>query len=198
MRTYWSSTILPVLTSGINTLPERLYAGAFHGIDEQFVRPPAQLNIGRGDILDHIGDLRVRHRRANQRPQLGVFVGLAAERDLIKLLAILLDAENADMADMVMAAGIDAAGNVDVQAAEIAREIEVLEPPRDFLRDRDRSRIGETAIIEARTGDDVGDQADIRDGEPERVERAVKLRPVALRDMRQNEVLLMTDADFAE
>src|SRR5262249_52367131 len=197
-RTYWSSTILPALTSGINTLPEWLDAGAFHGIDEQFIRPRAELDISGGDILDHIGDLHVRHRRADQRTELSVFVGLATERDLIKLLAVLLDAENADMADMVVAAGIDAAGNIDVQTAQIAREIGLVEAPGDFLRNRDRARIGETAIIEARTGDDVGDEPDIRDGKADRIERAIKFRQVALRDVRQNEILLVTDADLAE
>ena len=63
---------------------------------------------------------RVRHGRTDQRAELRILVGAAAERDLIELLAVLLDAENADMADMMMAAGIDAAGNVDVQPAEVA------------------------------------------------------------------------------
>ena len=70
---------------------------------------------------------RVGHRRTDQRAERGVLVGAAAERDLIELLAVLLDAENADVADVMMAAGIDAAGNVDVQPAEIARQIEVAE-----------------------------------------------------------------------
>ena len=130
-----------------------------YGIDEQFVRPLAQLDIGRGDILDDVGHLRVGHRRTDQRAELGILVGLAAERDLIEFLAVLLDAENADMADMVMAAGIDAAGNIDVQPAKIARQVVVAEAARDLLRDRDRARVGEAAIIEARAGDDVGERA---------------------------------------
>src|SRR5262249_54844168 len=111
-RTKWSSTILPALTSGIDALPEWLDAGAFHRLDEQFVRPRPQLDIGGGDILDHVGDLCVRHRGADEFAQLGVLVGLAAERDLVKFLAVLLHAENADMSDVVVAAGVDAAGNV--------------------------------------------------------------------------------------
>ena len=35
-----------------------------------------------------------------------------AEGDLIPLAAILIDAQDADIADVVMAAGIDAAGNI--------------------------------------------------------------------------------------
>ena len=49
-----------------------------------------------------------------------VLVGRAAERDLVEFRALLLDAENADMADMVMAAGIDAAGDLDLQLADLA------------------------------------------------------------------------------
>ena len=62
------------------------------------------------------------------------------------------------MADVMMAAGIDAAGNVDVQPPEIVRQVEILEPARDLLGHRDRARIGEAAIVEPRAGDDVGDQ----------------------------------------
>jgi hypothetical protein len=50
----------------------------------------------------------------------GVFIRRAAERDLVELLALLLDAENADVADMVVAAGVDAAGDLDLQFADVA------------------------------------------------------------------------------
>ena len=58
-------------------------------------------------------------------PMRGVLVGAAAERDLVEFLAVLVDAQDADMADMVMAAGIDAAGDLDLQLADIlqARQI---------------------------------------------------------------------------
>src|SRR5271156_4743145 len=161
-RTKGSSTIWPDLTSGIDALPEWFNAGSLDCIDEQLVRAIAQLHVGRRNILDDIGHLRIGHRGTEQHAKLGVFVGLAAERDLIKLLTVFLDAENADVADMVMAAGVDAAGNVDMQPAEVAREVVVTETPGDFLRDRNRSRIREVAIIEARAGDNIGDEPDIR------------------------------------
>src|SRR5271154_875796 len=146
----------PPSTSGIDALPKRLDAGALDRVDEQFVRPLPQFEIGRGDVLDHVGHLRIGHRRPDQRAERGILVGLAAERDLIKLLAVLLDAENADMADMVMAAGIDAAGNIDVQPAEVAGEIAVAEAPRNLLADRNRRRIAEVAKVGPRTGKDAG------------------------------------------
>ena len=52
---------------------------------------------------------KFRDGRADQRAKRRVLVGLAAERDLIELLAVFLHAENADMADVMVTAGIDAA-----------------------------------------------------------------------------------------
>ena len=72
------------------------------------------------------------------------------------------------------------------------------EAPRQFLRDRDRARIGQRAIIQPRAGDDVGDQIDVRRREADPVERLPQRRQVALGDMRQHQVLLVADADFAE
>jgi hypothetical protein len=48
----------------------------------------------------------------------------AAERHLVEFRALLLDAEDADMADMVMAAGVDAAGNLELQLADVALALE--------------------------------------------------------------------------
>ena len=109
-------------------------------------------------------------------PMRGVLVGAAAERDLVEFLAVLVDAENADMADMVMAAGIDAAGDLDLQLADIEQAGQVGEVLADLLRDRDRAGIGERAIVEAGAGDDVADQAEVRRRELERRQLAARAR----------------------
>src|ERR1700691_2170631 len=101
-----SAAILPFLTSGIDPLPERFDAEPLHRIDEEFVGTLAQRQIGFNDILDHVGNFTVRHCGPDQDTKFGVLVGAAADRDLVEFLAILLDTENADMADMVMAAGV--------------------------------------------------------------------------------------------
>jgi hypothetical protein len=68
---------------------------------------------------------------------------------------------------MVVAAGIDAAGDLDLQIADVALALDIAETLGDFLRDRDRARIGQRAVVEARAGDDVGDQAGIGGRQPD-------------------------------
>ena len=125
----------------------------------------AQIEISVDDGLDGIDDLFVGETGAGNLADGAGFVSRAAERELIGFGAFALEAENADMADMVMAAGIDAAGNLDFQVADIARPRAVAEAFGDGLRDRDRARGRERAIIEARAGDDVGDEPGIGGGE---------------------------------
>src|SRR5215831_7342714 len=90
-RTKRSSTILPDLTSGIDALPEWLDAEALDGIDEQFLRLLAQLQIGGGDVLDHVGHLAIGNGRTDQRSKLRLLVGPPADRHLVVFLAVLLD-----------------------------------------------------------------------------------------------------------
>src|SRR5262245_23817280 len=192
-----SSIMRPALTSGIDALLERLDADALDGIDEELVRSLAQLEIGGGYVLDHVGDLAIRHRRTQNRAELGALVGTAADRDLVIFFAVLLDAEDADVADVMVPAGIDAARDVDVQPAEIAGQIEVAEAARDLLGHRDRAGIGQAAIVQAWAGDDVRDEIDVGGGDPDVVERAPQRRKIALGDVRQRQILLMADADLA-
>src|SRR5262245_8965994 len=121
----------PALTSRIDALLARIDADARDGIDEKLVRPLAQLEIGGGDVLDHVGDLAVRHRRTQNLAELGVLVGAAADRHLVIFLAVLLDAEDANVTDVMVTAGVDAAGDVDVQPSEIAGQIEIPEAARN-------------------------------------------------------------------
>ncbi len=59
--------------------------------------------------------------------------GRAAERDLVPLLATLVDAEDADVPDVVMPTGIHAAGHLDLDVAQIVEVIEIVEPLVDLL-----------------------------------------------------------------
>src|SRR5580692_3791402 len=137
----------PALTSRIDALLEWLDPDPLHGLEKNLVGARAQLQIGRNDILDHISNLGIRNRRPDQGAETGLLVGAAADRHLEELLAVLLDAEQADVAHVMVAAGIDAAGNVDVQSSEIVGEIEITEAPGQLLGDRNRAGIGQAAIV---------------------------------------------------
>ena len=102
------------------------------------------------------------------------------------------------MADMVVAAGVDAAGDVEENLADCMLPVEVGETLADHLRDRDAARGGERAVIHPRAGDDVADEADVRRGEAGGGEPPVQRRQVFLADMRQHQVLHMRHPDFAE
>ena len=99
---------------------------------------------------------------------------------------------------MMMTAGIDAARNIDMKPPEVAGEIGIAKSPRQFLRHRNRARIGQAAIVEPGASDDVGDQPDIGCCHADLIERPPERRKIALRDMRQDQVLFVPDADLAK
>src|SRR5690348_12573981 len=97
----------PSLMSGIELFLEGCLAEAAISIDEPLAFL-AVFEIGVDDLLDRIHHLVGRESGPDDLTDAGVLVGAAAERDLIELLALLVDAENADMAHMMVATGIDA------------------------------------------------------------------------------------------
>jgi hypothetical protein len=62
---------------------------------------------------------------------------------------------------VVVAAGVDAAADLDLQLAHLLGPILVGELGRDVLGDRDGAGIGQGAVVQARAGDDVAGQVDI-------------------------------------
>ena len=152
----------------IERLLERRQADAANRIDEGLVRRKPEAEIGVDDGLDGVDDAVRGKARADQLADRAIFLGRSAERDLVVLDALAVDAQNADRRDVMMAAGIDAAGDLDRQGADLGLATRRAEPLRQALRDRDRAGIGERAIVETRAGDDVGDQPLIGGGEPGR------------------------------
>src|SRR2546428_593393 len=74
----------------------------------------------------------------------------AAERELVPLAAVLDDAGHADVAAVVVAAGIDAAADVQVDVADVVDLVEVGETFGDLGREGDRACVGKAAEIAAR------------------------------------------------
>ena len=102
------------------------------------------------------------------------------------------------MPGMVMPAGIDAAADLELQFAEVALPRRVSEAFGDLLCDRDRTGIGEAAIIEAGTSDDIADQVEIGGGEASGVELLPDRGEIGCADVRQDDVLRVRDAQFVE
>src|SRR5215475_4982521 len=97
----------------IGVLPEGREPDAAHGVDEAFLLG-AQRSIDVHDALDRGGDLTLRYRRSDDFTERGEAVGRAAETDLVPLLAMLVDAQHADMPDVVMPAGIHASRHLEL------------------------------------------------------------------------------------
>ena len=103
------------------------------------------------------------------------------------------------MPDVVVAARVHAAGHVELEVAEVVQVVEVVEAALDRLGDRDRLGVRERAEVAARAADDVGQQADVRRREAERLQLRPRARgSVVLLDVRQHQVLLVRDPDLAE
>jgi hypothetical protein len=75
------------------------------------------------------------------------------------------------VADVVVAAGVHAAGDVQVELADVEQVVQVVEAALDGFGDRDRLGVGQRAEVTARAADDVGQQADVRRGEAFRAVR---------------------------
>src|SRR5579871_1452908 len=188
----------PSLMSGIDTLLKGLDAEALDGFQEGLVRSLAQLEICRHDLLDDVRDLSVGDSRSEQGAKLRPLIGAPTKCDLVEFLAVLFHPQYADMADVMVPTGIDAARDVDVQPAEFAGEPKVAETTRQLLGDWDGARIGEAAVVQSRARDNVGNEADVRSRHPDSIERAPQFAEIALCHMREHEVLLVADPNFPE
>src|SRR3546814_8088187 len=58
----------------------------------------------------------------------------------------------------MMAAGVDAAGDLDLEVADLVLAFQVAEALGEALGDGDGSRVGEVAVVETGAGDDVGEK----------------------------------------
>ena len=133
-------------------------------------------------------------RRADHLAERRVVALRAADRYLVPLLAVLVDAEDADVADVVVAARVHAARHVELEVAEIVQVVEIVEAPLDRFGDRNGLRVGERAEIAARAADDVGQEADVRRRETQRLQVVPEGMQVVLQHVGEHQVLLVGDA----
>src|SRR4051812_42849813 len=110
----------------IHVLLERGDADAADRMQELLaVLSPGEIDIE--NATDGARDFAFRHRRPDDVAERDLAGGRAAERDLVPLLAVLIDAEDADVTDMMVAARIHAARHLDLDVAEVVKEVEVVE-----------------------------------------------------------------------
>jgi len=100
------------------------------------------------------------------------------------------------MADMVVAAGVDATGYLYLQRADGFGARAIAEALGYPLRDRDRSRRRQRAIVETGAGDDVAHEPRIGRREADRREPVVDGGQVVERDIGQNEILLVRNPEL--
>src|SRR5438105_1778248 len=154
---------------------ERSEADAAHDIDQTIFGRRTDLQVVLQNLFDCTDDLRARERLPQHLTDARIVPGRATEHELVELLALLVDAEDADVADVVMTAGVDATRDLQVQLTEVVLVIDVLEAFHDREPDWDRTRVRETAVIEPGASDQVGQLVRVRRGEPERRELAMQL-----------------------
>ena len=87
----------------------------------------AVLDVRLDQALDHVGHVGRGERRADDLAERRVVALRAADRNLVPLVAALVDAEDADVADVMVAAGVHAAGHVEVDLADVVQVVEVVE-----------------------------------------------------------------------
>src|SRR5262245_16477011 len=131
-----SAISVPVARSSraIESLLERLRADAPPGVEES-LSVAALRKIGLDDGVDRLRHGFGAEAGSDDRADRCVVLGVAAERNLIELGTFLVDAENADIAGVVMTAGIDAARHVEPQGADQFLALGVLEALGDLLGD---------------------------------------------------------------
>src|SRR3546814_5046625 len=90
--------------------------------------------------------------RSTRTDTLFPYTTLVRSEELIIFGSFAVHAQNADVSGMMMTAGVDAAGNLELQFTQIPLTLGVGETLADLLRHRNRPRIGKAAII--KTGAD--------------------------------------------
>src|SRR5574343_1539690 len=102
----------------IHALLERLDADTAYGFDEALA-VLALLDVQGHDLFKCSGHIRLCERRADHLADGSVVALATAQGDLVPLLAVLIDAQNADIADVMVTTGVHAAGKIAVDVAQI-------------------------------------------------------------------------------
>src|SRR5687768_10172970 len=140
------TTRRPLMSVAIDALLEWFDADAMHDVDEALGFAVATFQIHTDKFFNHLRNIRARERRPEHLAERGRRL-ISADLDLVPLLAVLIDAEDADVADVMVAARVHAAGDIQIQLADLVQVVEIVEALLDRLRDRDRLRVRQRAEV---------------------------------------------------
>src|SRR5574344_502209 len=182
---------------GIYALLERLQADTLVGVDKTLFRG-AMVDVDMDQCADDIRHVLLGKGWPQNLAQAGFTATVAAQRYLIKLLAFLVHTQNADMANMVMAAGVHAAGNVQVQIANVEQVVQILKTLLDGFGHRNGLGVGQCAVVAAGAADNVAEQADVGGGEAQVADFQPQVKQLALFDIGQHDILFAGVACFAK
>src|SRR5471032_540919 len=182
---------------GVHKFLERRDAQALRTVGERFVFV-AIAHIHLQQAAYHFRHLQRGERWSDDLADGGVVALRAADRHLVPFAAVLVDAQHADAADVVVAAGVDAARDIQFDLADVVLEVDIVEALRDGGGDRQRFGVGQRAEVAARAADHVGQQADVRRRQALGLDLFPQREQLRLLDVGRHDVLLVRDAQFAE
>src|SRR5690625_63056 len=108
-----SSTICwSLISSGLDSLLERLHAKAVVGVEKRLFCHTF-LHVQLNDLGDHIDHFVAAEGRPQNRRERGAVARVAPQLDLVELLTFFVHAQNADITDVVMAAGVHAPRDIE-------------------------------------------------------------------------------------
>ena len=144
-----------MILRGIDSLLEGIHSDTLISGKERLALD-AFLNIHINDLGDYTGDVIFKERWADNLTHLGISAGAATEGHLIVLFAFFVDTQNTDVANVVMTAGIHAAGDIQFDITQVIQIVQVVELTLNLLGNGDGLGIGQGAEITTGTADDIG------------------------------------------
>ena len=160
------------------------------------------LTVGHQHRLDHILHFAGGKRRTDDTPGRGLARQRGAIRatqgHLVPLLAVLIDAQNADVAAVVVAAAVDAAADVKVHRPDVVQLIEVLVTRQDLLRQGQGARVGQITKVATGARNHVGEQTDVGTRQAQGLRLAPDIDQLIVGHPRQDQVLLVAHASFTQ
>src|SRR4029079_9409176 len=101
------------MSRGIDAFLERFGTDAPHRVDEALAGV-AMIDVSVDQPRDDVGHVLRSEGGADDLAERGVVALRAADRHLVPLAAVLVDAEDADVSDVMLATRVHAAGHVEV------------------------------------------------------------------------------------